>query len=165
MLYTLHRNAGDQKLLSAEEKAAGAKLFGESKSDDDASEDRQRNVVRLRPNCGALRDAVTALRKTLHAEEDKIYFNANQRYLIPGVILSVGVVVAMAVMETGGRRFVLGFFSAWLSGWSVAVFFLVRQAVNLWKAARPGGSLARDLNKAARTRTPFPPPFFRVGSG
>ncbi|MGC2183313.1 MAG: DUF2207 domain-containing protein [Terriglobales bacterium] len=163
--YTLHRSAGDQKLLSAEEKAAGAKLFGESKSDHDAAEDRQRNVVRLRPNCGALRDAVTALRKTLHAEEDKIYFNANQRYLVPGVILSVGVVVAMALMESGGRRFVLGFFSAWLSGWSVAVFFLVRQAVNLWKAARAGGSLARDLKKAARASTLFALPFVAAEIG
>ena len=163
--YTLHRSTGDQKLLSPEERAAGAKLFGEFKSDDDASEDRQRNVVRLKPNCGALRDAVTALRKTLHAEEDKIYFNANQRYLIPGVILSVGVAVAMAVMESGGRRFVLGFFSAWLSGWSVAVFLLVRQAVNLRKAARAGGSLTRDLRKAARASTLFALPFVAAEIG
>jgi uncharacterized membrane protein YgcG len=158
-VYTLHRSSGDQKLLSPEEKAAGVKLFGKSNSADDESEDRHRNVVSLKPNNGALRDAVTALRKTLRAQEDKIYFNANQGYLIPGVILSVGVIVAMAAVEIGDRRFVLGFFSAWLSGWSVAVFFLVRQAARLWKGARAGGSVARDLRRAARTSTWFALPF------
>jgi hypothetical protein len=149
--YTLHRSSGDQKALSPEERAAGAKLFGKSNSDDDDSDDRRRKVVSLKPNNGALRDAVTALRKTLHTQEDKIYFNVNQGCLIPGVILSVGVIVAMATMETGDRRFVLGFFSAWLSGWSVAVFFLVRQASRLWKVARADGSVgARSQESGAR---------------
>ena len=164
-VYTLHRSSGDQRLLSPEERAAGTKLFGKSNSDDDDSDDRRRNVVSLKPNNGALRDAVTALRKTLHAQEDKIYFNANQGYLIPGVILSVCVIVAMATMETGDRRFVLGFFSAWLSGWSVAVFFLVRQAAHLWKGARAGGSVARDLRKAARASTLFALPFVAAEIG
>jgi uncharacterized membrane protein YgcG len=164
-VYTLHRSSGDQRLLSPEERAAGTKLFGKSNSDDDDSDDRRRNVVSLKPNNGALRDAVTALRKTLHAQEDKIYFNANQGYLIPGVILSVCVIVAMATMETGDRRFVLAFFSAWLSGWSVAVFFLVRQAAHLWKGARAGGSVARDLRKAARASTLFALPFVAAEIG
>ena len=121
--------------------------------------------VSLKPNNMALRDAVTALQKTLHTEEDKIYFNANQGYLIPGAILSVGVMVAMAVAETGDRRFILGFFCAWLSGWSVAVFFLVRQAARLWKGARTGGSMARDLRKAARASTLFALPFVAAEIG
>jgi uncharacterized membrane protein YgcG len=164
-VYTLHRSSGDQKLLSPEERAAGAKLFGKSNSDDDDSEDRRRNVVSLKPNNGTLRDAVTALRKTLHAEEDKIYFNTNQGYLIPGVILSVGVLVAMVFMESGDRRIILGFFGAWLSGWSVAVFFLVRQAARLWKGARAGGTVARDLRKAARASTLFALPFVAAEIG
>lgn len=164
-VYTLHRTSGDPELLSPEERAAGAKLFGKSNSDDDDSDDRRRNVVIVKPNNGALRDAVTALRKTLYAQEDKIYFNANQGYLIPGVILSVGVIVAMATMETGDRRFVLGFLSAWLSGWSVAVFFLTRQAARLWKGARAGGSVARDLRKAARASTLLAIPFVAAEIG
>jgi len=164
-VYTLHRGSASQKLLSPEEKAAGAKLFGTSNSDHDNSDDRRRNMVSLKPNNGTLRDAVTALRNALRAEEDKIYFNANQDYLIPGVILSVGVMVAMAVVETGDRRFVLGFFSAWLSGWSAAVFFLVGQAARLWKGARAGGSAARDLRKAARASTLFALPFVAAEIG
>jgi uncharacterized membrane protein len=65
----------------------------------------------------------------------------------------------MVVAETGDRQFVLGFFSAWLTGWSIAVFFLVRNAVHLWKGVRAGGSMVRDLKKQARSSTFFALPF------
>lgn len=160
-VFTLERSSGDKKLLASEESAAAARLFPKSRGqNDDCIDDVPgRSIVVLKPNNGALRNAVTAVKKSLHNAEDKIYFVANQRYLIPGLVLSAGVLVAMVAAETGDRQFVLGFLSAWLTGWSIAVFFLVRTAVHLWKGARAGGSMARDLRKQARSSTFFALPF------
>jgi uncharacterized membrane protein YgcG len=161
-VFTLQRNSGGGKPLAPEESAAASRLFnkprGKDKGKDDDIEDRA-GIVALKPNNSAIRSAVTAVKKSLHDAEDKIYFVANQRYMIPGLILSATVVVAMVAAETGDRQFVLGFFSAWLTGWSIAVFFLVRNAVHLWKGVRAGGSMARDLKKQARSSTFFALPF------
>ena len=160
-VFTLQRSSGDKKLLAPEESAAAARLFGKSRGKDDDSVDYGpgRSIVVLKPNNDALRKAVTAVKKSLHDAEEKIYFVANQRYMIPGLVLSAGVLVAMVLAETGDRRFVLGFFSLWLIGWSIAVFFLIRNAVHLWKGFRAGGSMARDLKKQARSSTLFALPF------
>jgi uncharacterized membrane protein YgcG len=160
-VFTLQRSSGDKNLLAPEESAAAARLFPKSRGkDDDSVDDRPgRIMVVLKPNNSALRNAVTAVKKSLHDSEDKIYFVANQRYMIPGLILSVGVLVAMVIAETGDRQFELGFFSAWLTVWSVAVFFLVRNAAHLWKGVRAGGSMALNLRKQARSSTFFALPF------
>lgn len=161
-VFTLQRASGDKKILAPEESAAAAKLFGKSSGkDDDTVDDRpgRSNVVVLKPNNGALRSALTAMKKSLHDAEEKIYFVANQRYLILGIVLSSGVLVAMSVAESGDRQYVLGFLSVWLAGWSIAVFFLVRTAVQLWQGVRAGGSMARDLKKQARNSTFFALPF------
>jgi uncharacterized membrane protein YgcG len=165
-VFTLQRISSDRKLLAPEENAAASRLFGKSRGKDHGSKDKgsvddsgRSDVVVLKPNNNALRNAVTAVKKALHNAEDNIYFVANQRYMIPGLILSAVVVVAMVAAETGDRRFVLGFFSVWLTGWSFGVFFLVRNAVHLWKGARAGGSMARDLKKQARSSTWFAVPF------
>jgi uncharacterized membrane protein len=65
----------------------------------------------------------------------------------------------MSVAEIGDLRFILGFSSVWLTGWSIAVFFLVRNAVRLWKGVRAGGSMAQNLKKEARAGTLFAVPF------
>lgn len=160
-VFTLLRSSGDKKLLAAEESAAAAGLFGKSRGKgNDSVDDRPgRSTVVLKPNNVALYNAVKAMKKSLHDAEDKIYFVANQRYIIPGLFLSAGVWAAMVATETGNRQFELGFFSLWLTGWSFAVFFLVRNAVRLWKGARAGGSMARDLKKQARSSTWFALPF------
>ncbi len=160
-VFTLQRSSGDKKLLAPEESAGAARLFGKSpgKDDDSVNDGPGRSVIVLKPNNGALRKASTAVKKSLHDAEDKIYFVANQRYMIPGLVLSAGALGAMVAAESGDRQFVLGFFSAWLTGWSIAVFFLVRNAVHLWKGVRAGGSMALDLRKQARSSTFFALPF------
>jgi hypothetical protein len=161
-VFTLLRTSGDKKLLAPEESAAAVTLFGKpSGNDDDAVDERpgRRSAVVLKPNNGALRNAVTAVKKSLHEAEDKIYFVANQRYMIPGLVLSAGVLGAMSAAESGDRQYVLGFLCVWLSVWSIAVFFLVRAAVQLWRGVQAGGSMARDLKKQARNSTLFALPF------
>jgi uncharacterized membrane protein YgcG len=160
-VFTLQQISGDKKLLASEESAAAARFFGKSRGkDDDSVDDRPgRSVVVLKPNSGALSDAVPAVKKSLHDAEDRIYFVANQRYMIPGLILSAGVLVAMVAAETGDRQYGLGFLSVWLTSWSFGVFFLVRNAVHLWKGVRAGESMARDAKKAALASTFFALPF------
>jgi uncharacterized membrane protein YgcG len=160
-IFTLQRSSSSGKSLAPEESAAAASLFrkyrGKNK-DQDAVEDVAGNVS-IRPNNRVIPNAVIAVKKSLHDAEDKIYFAANQRYMIPGLVLSAAAVIAIVAAETGDRRFVLGFFSAWLTGWSFAVFYLVRNAAHLWKGVRAGGSAAKDLKKQARSATLFALPF------
>src|ERR1700686_1767242 len=160
-VFTLQRTSSSGKPLAPEESAAAAILFHKyrgKKKDDDGVEDVA-GTVSITPNNSAIPNAVTAVKKSLHDAEDKIYFVANQRYMIPGLVLSAAAVIAMVAAETGDRRFVLGFFSAWLTGWSFAVFYLVRNAVHLWKGVRAGGSAAKSLKKDARSATLFALPF------
>jgi uncharacterized membrane protein YgcG len=163
--YSLKRSKADEKSLAPEESAAAAKLFRKrSKKGDqkDAADDGGNAVTEVRMQTGnhaVLSDAITAMKKSLHAAEDKIYFVTNQRYLIPGVILSAAVLGCMVLAETGQGRFILGFSSVWLSGWSATVVFIMRQSLYLWKGARAGGSMKPGLVKQARSTTIFAIPF------
>jgi Predicted membrane protein (DUF2207) len=170
-IYTLKRSNAGKQSLAAEESAAAAKLFRKRRRDhgDEDETDDGGNVateITLQTkNHAVLSSAIAAMKKSLHAAEDKIYFVTNQRYLIPGAILSAAVLAGMVAAETGDRRFILGFFSAWLSGWSIAVVFLVRQSLHLWKGARAGGSMKPQLVKQARSSTLFALPFVAAEIG
>jgi uncharacterized membrane protein YgcG len=158
-VFSLQRSAAGSQPLASEESAAASSLFAKSRKKGCTSENDRNDLVVLKPNNSAVRNAVLEVKKSLQAAEDKIYFVTNQRYIIPGLILSALVLVAMVIAETGDERFVLGFFSVWLTGWSIAVFSLVRTALHLWKGARARGSMAQDLRKQARSSTFFALPF------
>jgi uncharacterized membrane protein YgcG len=172
--YALRRSKAGQQVLSPEESAIAAKLFRKHSQDDQEDDDSDKpgdgagpgSEIKLQnKNHAAISAAVTALNKALAAAEEKIYFVTNQRYMIPGLIVSVLLLAAMAITESGDRRFVLGFFLAWLSFWSIAVFFLVRQCVQLWKGARAGGSQRVKLAKQARSFTLFTSVFVAADIG
>jgi len=161
-VFSLQRSAPGGQALAPEESAAASSLFEKYRKKGRTSEnDRldRNDLVVLKPNNSAIRSAASEMKKSLHAEEDKIYFVTNQRYLIPGLILSALVLVGMVIAQTGDERFVLGFFFVWLIGWSIGVFFLVRTALHLWKGAQARGSMAQDLRKQARSSTFFALPF------
>ena len=160
--YTLKRTNAAKQALTAEESALAPKLFRkQSRNNDEADEaGHAATEIKLQPkNHAILNESITALKKALRAAEDKIYFVTNQRYLIPGVIFSVATLGGMAAAEAGDRRFILGFFCVWLTGWGTAVFFLVRQSLNLWKGARAARSTNPKLVKQARSSTLFALPF------
>jgi uncharacterized membrane protein YgcG len=163
--YSLKRsNAGEESLAPEESVAAARLFFKRSKKgvqlDKRNDSSNAVNEIKLQTaNHAVLSDALSAMKKSLHAAEEKIYFVSNQRYLIPGVIISVAVVAGMVFVETGTARFILGFFSVWLSGWSAAVALIVRQSLHLWKGARAGGSMKPRLMKEARSTTFFAIPF------
>jgi uncharacterized membrane protein YgcG len=155
--YKLKRSKAGQQPLSAEESAVAAELFpAGKKGDKDETDDGDNTATEVRlqtKNHEILSDAIAALKKSLHAAEDKIYFVTNQRYLIPGVILSVATLVGISFAEAGALRFVLGGFSVWLPIWSIGVVVMVRQSLQLWKGARAGGSIKPKLMKQARSST------------
>ncbi len=172
-VYTLKRSKADKQVLAAEENAIAAKLFRKHREDDDddgeKADDGAGAVSEIKlqtKNHEAISDALAALKKALATAEDKIYFVTNQRYMIPGFILSGLLLAAMVMAESLDRRIILGFFSVWLSGWSVAVFFLVRQSVQLWRGARVGGNQKAKLVKAALSSTLFTSVFvvFEIGA-
>lgn len=156
----MQRSKPGKQPLAAEESAVAAELFPKSKrghthkKDETDDGDNTATEIRLQTqNHKILSAAIAALKKSLRSAEDKIYFVTNQRYLIPGVILSIAALVGIAFAEAGDLRLVLGFFSLWLTIWSVAVVYIVRYSLQLWKVARAGGSIKPKLAKQARSST------------
>lgn len=136
--YTLvKRESGDESAVSGGEEKALQRLFaggGEIEMDN--------------ANHARFRRALNGLKKVLAGEFKGKYFHANLKYFIPGVILSVLTVVAVGLISlvSEGNPAVL-FLSVWLSVWTVACFFLVRQAILSWK--RVGD--AKGLGKVGKS--------------
>jgi uncharacterized membrane protein YgcG len=166
-VYTLKRSKAGKQSLAAEENAAADQLFRKigkkkNKAPKEETDDGSNAITEIRLQTGnqaVLNDAIAAVKKSLHAAEDRTYFVTNRRYFIPGVVLSVAALVCMSVAQTGDLRFILGFASVWLAGWSVAVFVLVRNAIRLWKGVHASGSVSKTLKKQARSNTVLAIPF------
>src|SRR2546422_7236748 len=83
--YVLERTGADTKPLAADEKLVASKLFG---SDGKRIELKQTSHM-------SIKGAVDALSASLKASEEKVYFVTNGRYLGPGVVASILVVLAV----------------------------------------------------------------------
>ncbi len=139
-VYTLIRGKAGKSNLSPEEKAVADKLFAAS----DRIELKNTNHTRISLGIEALK---TWLR--LHLE--KIYFLTNGRYLIPGLAFSVSLLVVVALSAPGEMKFVAGFMTVWLTGWSVGVFFLVSQVIQAWRGVLAGGAGHKVLAAGSAT--------------
>ncbi len=117
-IYTLVRSKSGEQSLAAEESAAAAKLFHERRRNHNGGNPE---IKLLSGNHAILSGAIAAMKKALHTAQYKIYFVTNQRYLIPGVILSVAALAAMVAAETFQGRLVLGITSFWLTIWNIFV--------------------------------------------
>jgi len=127
--YTLLRGPADSSTLSPEEKAAADKLFGGG------------NRIELKNTQHAqIAGAVEALKTWLRLHLEKVYFFTNSRYLVPGLVFSVVLLVALALSAPGESKIIAGFMTIWLTGWSVGVFFLLSTAVAAWRSALTGHS-------------------------
>jgi len=164
-VYTLKRTKAGEQLLSAEEKAAAAKLFRHHKRHDDHENgkddagDVPTEITLQTKNRATLSDAINVMKKALRAAQDKVFFVTNRRYLIPGVILSIGTLAGILAAETFSRRIFLGVISLWLAVWNIFVVILLRQSLSLWKGTRAGGSAKPRLQKQARSSTLLALPF------
>ncbi len=111
------------------EKALVTALFG-------AGAKRGR-VALQQSNHNLIDQALKAHRRALKLDLEKTYFLTNAIYLLPGILAS-GAVLAFTVLALpdDAQRETAGFLVIWLTGWSIAVLFLVRKVITAWRAPR-----------------------------
>jgi len=127
--YTLYRTKNGPQGLASEEQAAADKLFnGESLC-------WLNNV-----NHSRISDAMTALKNWLKTAEYKIYFVTNARYMIPAVILSIVMLLAMVLLQSPMKLVLAAFMTFWLSVWNLAVAGMIVVSAQLWKGVLTGGA-------------------------
>ncbi|HXZ27370.1 MAG TPA: DUF2207 domain-containing protein, partial [Terriglobales bacterium] len=122
--YTLRRvGKSDDPALAPEERVAGQLLLG----DDDSIKLEQSNH-------STIAAALSEFRRTLKNAEDNVYFFSHGRYMIPGILLTLGTAGAMAVTLQSGEGPVAIFMAVWLTGWTLGCFALLFTVARLWKS-------------------------------
>lgn len=137
-VYTLTRAQTDKAALAPEEKTVAAKLL------DSGDRIELKNV-----NHARLSESINTLGKWLRRNLEKVYFFTNGRYLIPGLVWSVLVLVLSLLSAPGEMRFVGLFLMLWLMGWSAAVYSLIHGIIPAWKAVFHGGGSKGEAIGAA----------------
>ncbi|HLW53648.1 MAG TPA: DUF2207 domain-containing protein [Candidatus Angelobacter sp.] len=79
-----------------------------------------------------LQAAQKALKASLENAMEKKYFVTNQRYLIPGLVLTALTVAIMVLMSGGSGAGI--FMCVWLTGWSLGVALLLVTVFRAWRA-------------------------------
>lgn len=126
--FSLRRNDGPAPdSLSKGERKMGAELF-QSKTKLELKNKNHRRVS----------GAMNALRETLQEEYEKANFNTNGLYLLPGIVLSLLILVVMVFMapDPGGAAGI----SLWLTIWSVGCYFLAIMVGKAWRNTRGAAS-------------------------
>ncbi|MBC8181280.1 DUF2207 domain-containing protein [candidate division KSB1 bacterium] len=145
--FTLTKTGSNESVLSKGEKKIAHKLFSSRNS----IKFKQKNHVKIRAS-------ITALKKSLKVDFEKIYFYTNSNYIIPGIILTV--LTLAAVVLSASEKMGALFMTIWLSGWTTGCFFLVKSAIMAWKAALSSGGGKGALKKGgAMGLTLFSLPF------
>ena len=91
--------------------------------------------VRLaQSNHAVLGRAVNALKKSLQTDFEKIHFRKNSVWLAPGIVITLLALGAIAISAAGEENKILAaFMSVWLTGWTMAVYFLVSTALRSFR--------------------------------
>ncbi len=94
-------------------------------------DDRKKLEIK-QSNHATIAAAIQALKGALVNAYEKSYFITNSRYFVSGLLLTLGVSVVTVFSLSGSAKIGAIFMSIWLSGWSVGVFFLLRQVKSRW---------------------------------
>ena len=165
-IYTLKRSKASEQALAPEESAAAAKLFSQHKRaahHKHATDDRGDAATEIKlqsKNHAILRAAIAAVKQTLHHRaQNKIYFITNQRYLIPGVILSLAALAGIVAAEAFSLRIALG--ASAVFGWRYGIFSWPSWCARRCSSGREHGQLGSNpkLVKQARSSALFALPF------
>ena len=130
--YTLYRTKADDRALSPDEKTVADKLFGDGRT----------SCWLHNENHTTISAAMAAMKRWLKTAEQKTYFVTNSSYMIPALVLSVLMLVALVSADGAGKMVTTAFICVWLTIWSLVVFGMVAVAVHLWKSAFEGGTAA-----------------------
>ncbi|MDY6792330.1 MAG: DUF2207 domain-containing protein [Thermodesulfobacteriota bacterium] len=133
--YSLSRTDLAGSVLSAGEKRLAKKLFKGSNS-----------IALDKSNHSKIKQAIVAIKNSLKLDFEKIHFQRNSKWLIPGAVISLLTLVAMVFTagEISGAVFML----IWLSIWTAACFALVVAAIKAWQRALTSGSSTGIFKKS-----------------
>ncbi|MCW8929237.1 MAG: DUF2207 domain-containing protein [Gammaproteobacteria bacterium] len=116
---------------------------------------RKNQVVLKQEEHSIISKAISAHKKALTRDYEKLFFNTNKMALLPGWIGSV-IILAITIfsIESSEARAVSAFFTVWLSIWSIGVTFLSIMAYHAWKNVQGFLTLLPALGATAFA-TPF----------
>jgi len=124
--YTLTKVKSDSADLTAEERKIADTLFV-----------GVRNSIELKnSNASTMQSAVNQVKKVLETKCQKVYFFTNRSYYIPGLLLSILILVLSVLLYSGAEVI---FLTVWLTLWSTGVAFLLARVVSAWKSSFSGG--------------------------
>ncbi len=153
--FRLLRNAGGKEPPSADEAIVLAQLFG----------GKAQAVEIDREHRPAIAAARGALQSSLRGAFEKTHFVINRGAFLTGAAISLAAVGACFLTALSQPEVI--FLGAWLSVWSVGVFFLLQRTAALWRAlfvGRQGLQRAIGHLVAALLMTLFSLPFL-AGEG
>jgi len=123
--YALTKVKSDTAELTAEERKIADTLFA------------GRSRIELKnSNASTMQSAIDQVKKVLEAKCQKVYFFTNRSYFIPGLLLSILILVLSVLFYS---RMEVVFLTVWLTLWSVGVAFLLARVVSAWKSSFSGG--------------------------
>ncbi|MFZ5516835.1 MAG: DUF2207 domain-containing protein [Candidatus Zhuqueibacterota bacterium] len=120
--YVLRRVRLKDSTLSAGEKSIAGILFAYK----DTVEIKQSNHQ-------VLQKAITALKKSLKQDFEKLHFRKNSGKMVFGILFTVVIFAAIAL--TSAQPTVAGMLAVWLTGWSAGVTMMVYMSFKAWKTA------------------------------
>ncbi len=117
------------------ENSPGMKKFFEFLGGIPLETDASGNVSKIeltQKNHQRIGGALSAHKSSLQNNYDKIYFLTNTAYFVIGLIITLVVLVATIFSQPSSFDPGALFMLVWLTGWTFGVFFLVKQAIQLW---------------------------------
>ena len=118
--FTLKRNHSDKAALSPGERKIADKLFTTA------------TTIKLHhTNHRRIQGAIEAFKDYLRAEFTKIHFRLNRGYFIPGVVVSIVALIAVALGSPDPHGAI--FMTVWLSAWTGGCTVLVVSAALSWR--------------------------------
>jgi len=123
--YTLHKRDAAPSNLSKGEQGLLRVLF----SLGDSIELRQKNYK-------TIQKALKKLKSTLQKEYEKVYFISNSGLLLPGVLMSAGTLVLMALGAKGAPTAGALAITVWIVGWSLGCVMLFRRWLTILKSGK-----------------------------
>jgi uncharacterized membrane protein YgcG len=128
--FTLEKTGNQGLKLAMGESAIASALFQDGADSLTLEQENHRKIGK----------ALRVHKRSLKGDYEKTYFRTNSVYLVPGILLSILIIVACLLMLPGEeQQETAGFFTLWLSIWSIGVFFLVLSAFKGWKGVISGG--------------------------
>jgi len=91
--------------------------------------------------------AIKAHKRSLRGNYESHYFKTNSLFLIPGILISLILIVASVLAQNNPDAMAIsGFMSIWLTGWSAGTFALLYSAQNAWRRAIAGGGYGQAIS-------------------